>query len=81
MILFDNPGTPTDEEWGTYCRHGVKIVEKDPRRTDSEGYPAGRIVEPWPCDQGCTREQLIADMEAEEDAYWASLWDEYRAAL
>lgn len=66
-------GMPTLEQWGTYCRHNVKIVEADPDQTDSDGYPIGRIVEPWPCDQGCTREQFEADMAEEEAEYWESL--------
>jgi hypothetical protein len=80
MKLFDNPGVPTDEEWGTYCPHGVKIVEKDPNRTDPEGYPIGRIVEPWPCDRpGCTREQFEKEMREEAESYEAERWAEYRA--
>jgi hypothetical protein len=70
--------TPSREKWGTYCQHGKKVVEMDPDRTDAEGYPVGRIVEPWPCNEdGCTREALEKDAREEEEAYWAERWSEY----
>lgn len=66
---FENPGMPTDEEWGTYCPHGEKILEATPE-TRGRGYDrVGEIVEPWPCHRpGCTRgkfETELAAMEAE----------------
>jgi hypothetical protein len=33
--------------------------------TDEEGYPVGRIVEPWPCGR-CTR----AEFEAAQEQEW-----------
>lgn len=80
MKLFDNPDVPTDEEWGVYCPHGVKIVEKDASRTDVDGYPLGRIMEPWPCDRPlCTREAYEEELRKEEESYQAERWAEYRA--
>ena len=65
------------EDWGTYCPHGQKIVERDPDRTDPEGYPVGRIVSPWPCNaDGCTPEAFEAAEQAIEDEYWESLLNE-----
>lgn len=53
---FDNPGIPTEEEWGVYCPHGEKIVERP-----------GRIVDPWPCERvGCTPERFEEEMLAAE---------------
>jgi hypothetical protein len=64
--------------WGTWCQHGTRIVEKDPDRTDCEGYSVGRIVEPWPCGEpDCTREIHEAGWAAEEEEYHAAMWDEY----
>lgn len=64
-----------EQHWGTWCPHGVQIVEKDPNLTDPDGYPVGRIVDPWPCGQ-CALEDFERDMAAEEDAYWESMWSE-----
>ena len=73
-------GVPADQ-WGTWCKHGKRIVEPDP--TDPEpNYPRGRIVEPWPCDaDGCTREQFERDMAEEAAAYEAERYEEYLRAV
>lgn len=64
-------------EWGVYCPHGKHIVERDPDRTDPEGYPVGRIVDPWPCTvDGCTLEAFEAAEQATENEYWESLLSE-----
>lgn len=67
------------DTWGTYCPHGKRIVERDPDRTDCEGYPVGRNVDPWPCHEGeCTREAFERACQAEEDEYWDSLMSEVK---
>lgn len=75
-----NGSEPTGfpEAWGTYCPHNVQIVEKDPDRTDCEGCPVGRIVEPWPCSApGCTRQAFEYAEDAEIEAYEADRWGEF----
>jgi hypothetical protein len=62
-------GVP-EERWGTWCRHGVRIVEPHPEDAGSD-YPRGRIVNPWPCDQ-CTLEEFIQEMKQEETDYYKS---------
>lgn len=63
--------------WGVYCPHGQQIVERDPDRTDPEGYPVGRLVDPWPCTvDGCTLEAFEQEQQAEEHEYWTSLMGE-----
>jgi hypothetical protein len=71
------------EAWGVYCPHGKQIVERDPDRTDPEGHPVGRLVDPWPCTvDGCTLEAFEASEQAREDEYWDSIneliADQYR---
>lgn len=62
------------EAWGVYCPHDVRIVERDPDRTDPEGHPVGRLVTPWPCTaDGCTLEAFEANQQAEEDEYYEAL--------
>lgn len=62
-----------EEDWGTYCPHGKRIVEKDPDQAD-DPYQGGRIVQPWPCDEdGCTLEAFEAREKAREDEHWESL--------
>ncbi|NUS25075.1 MAG: DUF4326 domain-containing protein [Streptomyces sp.] len=57
-------------EWGVYCPHGQRIVERDPDHTDPEGHPVGRLVDPWPCAvDGCTLEAFEADQQADVDEY------------
>jgi hypothetical protein len=62
------------DAWGVYCPHGKQIVEKDPDRTDPEGYPVGRLVDPWPCDKdGCTLEAFEQEEQEREDEYWDAM--------
>lgn len=72
-------GVPADQ-WGTYCQHGVRVVAPDP--TDRSDFPAGVVVEPWPCHaHGCTRESFDAAGEAEAEEYERARWDDYYAAI
>lgn len=57
-------GPEIPEGWGVWCPHGAHIVVPDPGLTDEDGYPVGRIAEPWPCDR-CTRDGYEAAMEQE----------------
>ncbi|MBD3004810.1 hypothetical protein [Streptomyces sp. 5-10] len=43
-------------------------------------YPTGRMVTPWPCGK-CTPEEFEAAERAQEEEYYASLWDEYYSSL
>lgn len=64
------------EAWGVYCPHGKQIVERDPDRDDPDGYPVGRIVDPWPCNvDGCTLEAFEADEQAREDEEHEALYE------
>ena len=70
-------------EWGVYCPHGQQIIERDPNRTDPEGQPVDRIIDPWPCTaDNCTLEAFEAAQQAEVDEYWdginALIADQYR---
>ena len=61
-----------DDCWGTHCKHGHKIVQVTPE-TRGKGYQReGRIVDPWPCTEGCTRESFEAELDEEVAAYWES---------
>jgi hypothetical protein len=60
--------------WGEWCPHGVQIVEADPDTTDPEGYPVGRVVDPWPCSAyDCTRAGYERAQAEEIDAYYDDL--------
>ena len=72
-------GVPEDR-WGTWCEHGIRIVEPAPREVEQQ-YPMGQIVDPWPCNQGCTREGFIQEMKDEAASYEAAQWDEYRSMV
>ncbi len=69
-------GVPADQ-WGTWCPHNIRIVEPDPNALYDD-YQFGRIVDLWPCDQGCTREQFERDLAEGAKAYEADRWAEYR---
>jgi hypothetical protein len=74
---WDRRSLPRPEdctEWGVYCPHGKQIVERDPDRTDPEGCPVGRLVDPWPCHvDGCTLEAFEQHEQAREDEHWDAL--------
>lgn len=75
MSYTDNliNGVPEDK-WGTWCAHGKRIVEPLPDRDPADPYPAGRIVDPWPCDaEGCTREAFERECAEEEAEYYAAI--------
>ncbi len=72
-------GVPSDR-WGTWCPHGIRIVEPDPDSPDIH-YPNGRVVDPWPCADGCTREAFEAEQQAEYAAYHEGLMAEYWGSL
>lgn len=68
----ENPGVPTDEERGTYCPHGVKIVE---HVGDIQDESAFRVVDPWPCVRvGCTPERFEQEMVAAVQDGGESMW-------
>ena len=53
----ENPGNPTEEERGTYCPHGAKIMEHVFSTGDEEVY---QVIEPWQCDRPrCTEEEFV----------------------
>ncbi len=72
-------GVPADQ-WGTWCAHNIRIVEPDPTDTDPD-YPRGRIVDPWPCAAGCTREQVERDCAEGAAEANREAWDTYRAMV
>ncbi|MFE7118844.1 hypothetical protein ACFU99_25840 [Streptomyces sp. NPDC057654] len=66
-----------EEKWGTYCLHGLRILEKDPGKSGPAGLPVERNLDPWPCAaDGCTREEFECREAERENEYWASLMDE-----
>jgi hypothetical protein len=67
-------GVPADQ-YGSWCPHGKRIMVADP--ADQSDYPVLVFVEPWPCDQGCTRFEIERQIEEEADAYEAERWAEY----
>jgi hypothetical protein len=58
-----------DACWGTFCQHGIKIMEVTPETQGKGLEREGRIVDPWPCPE-CTREQFEAELAEAEAAYW-----------
>jgi hypothetical protein len=70
----ENPGVPTDEEWGVYCPHGRKIVEALPSPT---GDRTGAVVDPWPCARvGCTPEAFEQELINAELDSGEPMWPE-----
>lgn len=73
-------GELREAEWGTYCPHGVKLVEAVPAAHRCGGrpgplddgtycqacYPNGRKIQPWPCEMpGCSEKDFDrAEQEA-----------------
>lgn len=62
-------GVPADR-YGVWCQHGKHLMVRDP--ADTSDYPRCIPAEPWPCDEpSCSLDQLAADHEADEAAYYA----------
>lgn len=61
-----------DDCWGTYCRHGHKIMQVIPETRGKGHAREGKIVDPWPCNEGCTRDSFEAELDEEVAAYWES---------
>jgi hypothetical protein len=57
--------------WGTFCQHGIKIMEVIPE-TRGKGFAReGQIVNPWPCPE-CSQEKFEAELQEEAAAYGES---------
>lgn len=54
-----------DACWGTFCRHGIKIVEVTPETQGSGVHREGCIVSPWPCPE-CSQEEFEAELAQQE---------------
>jgi hypothetical protein len=63
------------EDWGAFCPHGAHVVVHDPDRVGNDGYPLGRMVDPWPCSQ-CTRGEFEAAEAARFEEQLPS-WEEW----
>jgi hypothetical protein len=64
------------ELYGTWCQHGHHLTVVDP--ADTSDYPGTIPADPWPCTEGCTVEELEAEMEAERIAFEQEREEEYR---
>lgn len=88
-----DPDSVRKPNWGTYCPHGVKVVEAIPAEHTCDGkagalsdgtyckacHPDGRKVQPWPCrEDGCTEDAFDRAEQEEIDEYYVSLTDALR---
>lgn len=62
-VYFENPGTPTEEERGTYCPDGVKIAEFPPGQPE-----LATVIQPWQCSKPWCTENLFRQMQDEMEA-------------
>lgn len=67
-------GVPADQ-YGSWCPHGKRIMVPDP--ADESDYPPLMFADPWPCAEGCTREEIERQIEAEADRDERERWAEY----
>ena len=64
------------DQYGTWCRHGHRIMVPDP--TDASDYPSRIPADPWPCaEDGCTLAAYEAAVLDETERYEDERRQEY----